>query len=262
MNHSSQARTKLSASIVTYNSIHQIETVLNCLLQIPYLEPRHIHVIDNASSDGTLTLIRQKFPQVSLLPLEQNLGFGHGHNQVLPLLNSDYHMVVNPDIECTAHEIEKMAQYMQGHPKTVLLSPKVLFPTGQEQFLPKELPSIRFLAGGFFEGLGGVFPRWREEYTWQNKKINKPVPTFFATGCFMFVSTKAYQEVGGFDLRYFLYMEDIDLTRKLAQVGDIIYHPHITVTHHWARESARKVKSIKLHLQSVWKYFNKWGWRF
>lgn len=262
MIYSSQSSPLLSASIVTYNNEKEIQALLPCLLKVPGLAAEDIHVIDNASLDHTVQVVKENFPQVTLHGQNQNLGFGHGHNLVLPLLHSRYHMVVNPDIECREDEIIKMAQYMQCHPDTVLLSPKVLFPSGEEQFLPKELPSLHYLAGGFFEHLGGVFPRWRRQYTWQSTPITQPAPLSFATGCFMFLSTLAYKQVKGFDPRYFLYMEDADLTRKLAQVGQAIYHPGITVTHHWARASAKNGKSTKLHLQSVWKYFTKWGWKW
>lgn len=249
----------LSASIVTYNNEDCIKNVLNCLLQVKNLAPKNIHIIDNHSSDDTVNVIKNYFPQISLHPLGENIGFGQGHNQVLPYLNSRFHMVVNPDIEFVPDVIEDMVSYMEQNPSISLLSPKVVFSNGDEQFLPKELPSVHFLAGGFFERFGSPFTRWRAEYTWKNQNISIPTPVSFATGCFMFLSTTAYQQIGGFDKRYFLYMEDADLTREISKTGAVIYHPQYCVTHHWARESSKNFSRTKLHLKAVWKYFTKWG---
>ena len=251
--------TILSACIVTYNNAQTIEKAIESLLSIPNISPKAIHIVDNCSTDQTLSLIEKKFPSISLHPLDENIGFGQGHNQILPFLNSDYHMVVNPDISFDFQEISKMVSYMEKKPSVVALSPKVLFPNGKEQFLPKELPSFRYLAGGFFENHALFFANWRKEYTWQNKIITSPTKISFATGCFMFLSTKAFLQVNGFDPRYFLYMEDIDLTRELSKIGDVIYHPDIVVTHHWARSSAINPKSRKLHFQALWQYVKKWG---
>ncbi len=252
----------LSACIVTYNNEKTISAAISSLLSIPGMEPNNLYVVDNASTDNTLSLIKKEFPSINLQPLSVNIGFGQGHNHILPLLQSDYHMIVNPDVSFQPEEVMRMVTFMQNNPQTVLLSPKVLFPNGNEQFLPKELPTFRYLAGGFFEKYASIFSKWRKEYTWQNKTITTPVPIDFATGCFMFLSTQAYNQINGFDPRYFLYMEDIDLTRELAKIGDVIYHPHIVITHHWARSSAKNIKSTKLHLQSVLKYFRKWGFSF
>ncbi|NLB90853.1 MAG: glycosyltransferase family 2 protein [Clostridiales bacterium] len=252
----------VSASIVTYNNVNDMKTLLQNLYQLPSLLPKDIHIIDNGSTDGTLEMIHNFFPEVSLHPQNENIGFGKGHNIVLPILSSDFHFIINPDIAFQPAMVEGLLTYISQNPKVVLLSPKVLFPNGEEQFLPKELPSVHYLAGGFFERFGRPFTTWRSTYTWNNKVIIDPTPISFATGCFMVVSTKAYQQVKGFDPRYFMYMEDADLSRKMAALGDVIYHPDYTVTHFWQRDSSKHVANTKYHLKSVWQYFKKWGWKW
>lgn len=252
----------LSASIVTYNNVNIVGKLLDELLTVPMLRTKDIHVIDNASSDGTQAMLKENFSKLSLYLLDKNLGYGRGHNMALPHIDSLYHMVINPDILVTPSAIESMYAYMENNKTVVALSPRVFFPEGEEQFLPKELPSIRYLLGGQFEKLGRPFKTWRDSYTWRHKSVASPSPISFATGCFMFLNTAMYKRVGGFDPRYFLYMEDVDISRKLSEMGLVIYHPEISVMHHWSRESSRNLKGALLHISSASKYFLKWGFKW
>ena len=120
---------------------------------------------------------------------------------------------------------------------------------------------MHYLLGGLFEGLGGPFPRWREEYTLADMDVRLPTPVEFATGCFLFIRTAIFKELQGFDPRFFLYQEDSDLSRRILEqrLGSIVYHPEMQVTHQWARENTRTFKGRMRQIRSVCKYFLKWG---
>ncbi len=251
----------LTACIVTYNSEKHICNVLSALFSSTIAPRISVYVVDNHSADATTSLVETNFPQAHLIRLPENIGFGQGHNQVLPFLSAPYHLIVNPDITIEPDLLERMTAYLESREDVALLTPKVLHPDGSEQFLPKELPSLHSLAGGYLEKLGRPFTTWRGAYTWRDKPVTEPRELFFATGCFMLARAGAFQSVGGFDPRYFLYMEDADLTRKMKARGLTLYHPGFAVTHVWARENTRSFRGTRLLMQSMVKYFSKWGWR-
>jgi GT2 family glycosyltransferase len=251
----------ITACIITYNSEKHIENVLASLFQSTVINRMEITVVDNASTDRTAALVEASYPGVRLIKLPQNIGFGQGHNKALPYMNAPYHLIVNPDITMEPDVLERMTAFMDTRADVALLTPKVLHPDGSEQFLPKELPSIHFLLGGYLERLGRPFTSWRSRYTWRDREVTEPVELFFATGCFMLARADALKVVGGFDPRYFLYMEDADLTREMKAKGVTLYHPGFSVTHVWSRDSAHSLKSTLMHVKSMMQYFCKWGFR-
>ncbi len=251
----------MTACVVTYNSEKHISNVLSSLLNSTIACKMEIMVVDNASADRTAEIVQETFPGVRLVKLMKNVGFGQGHNQALPFLSAPYHLIVNPDITFEPDALEKMAAFMDSRRDVALLTPKVLHPDGSEQFLPKEQPSLHFLLGGYLERLGRPFTTWRGRYTWRGKAALEPCELSFATGCFMLTRADAFRAVGGFDPRYFLYMEDADLTKELKARGLALYHPGFCVTHVWARENVHNWKGTMRHVKSMVQYFGKWGWR-
>ena len=249
---------KISASIVTYNSSHEIATVLESLSQAN-VSGLEIYVVDNASTDDTCQIVTAQFPQVKLIASQENLGFGGGHNLALSRVDSDYHIFINPDITVERGEIEKMISYMEEHLDAVILTPRVLNTDGTEQFLPKRTPKFKYLFGGRLENKLKAARRWRSEYTMREENVTEPIQVDFCTGCFMLCRTTALKTVGGFDDRYFLYFEDADLTREMQKLGKTMYVPYVFVTHEWKRENGKISKGFFIALCSMFKYF--WKWR-
>lgn len=246
---------KVTASIVTYNSANEISEVLNSLSQAKNIE---IFVIDNASEDNTREIVKKEFPEIKLIASPKNLGFGGGHNLAIEQIDSNYHIIVNPDISVEKDEIEKMLSYMEANPDVVVLTPRVLNTDGSEQFLPKRRPNLKYLFGGRLESKFKVCYRWRSEYTMRDEHIETPIQVDFATGCFMVCRSEALKKIGGFDERYFLYFEDADLTREMQKIGKTMYVPSVHVTHKWKRENGKLGKGFFLALHSMFKYFRKW----
>ena len=98
------------------------------------------------------------------------------------------------------------------------------------------------------------------EYTLEGATLEVPMEVQYATGCFLFIRSKALYRLGGFDEQYFLYHEDSDLSRKALEMGKIVYHPDFRVVHDWHRDSAHSTRALRNHIVSTWKYFRKWGW--
>jgi GT2 family glycosyltransferase len=250
-------KTKVSACIVTYNNAGQVEKTVESLLRHTQGVALQVYVVDNGSSDTTVESLQHRFPQVMVLPLRENRGFGAGHNRILPQLSSQYHAIVNPDIALDSDVLTQMADYLDGHPEVGMLSPKLLFPNGEVQVLAKRNPH-------FWGLVSRNVPRnWMrktyEHYCMLDEDLSKPIQIGFAAGCFMFIRTELFVSLGGFDERFFLYDEDADLTRRVNQVSKAVYHPDMVVYHDWQRGYWKTPKLFWTVLISNLKYL--WKWR-
>lgn len=250
----------LSACIVLYHSGANVLKTVQCLQDSDIM--MQLFIVDNSPQDNTSVQIRWQCPGVLYYPQKKNLGYGRGHNAVMNDLHSRYHLICNPDVTFPPDLLSRMVQYMDLHPDVAVLTPRVLNEDGTEQYLPKRQPTIRYLLGGKLEKHGKRFARWRAEYTLADKQITVPTCVEFATGCFMLIRTAYFQQLGGFDRRFFLYQEDSDLSRRALRKGAIVYHPDMVVTHAWSRANTRTALGTLRHVASTIKYFNLWGWKW
>jgi hypothetical protein len=195
---------------------------------------------------------------------DENLGFGAGNNfAIRELLHAGkYHLLVNPDIRFGAGVLDALYGFMEEHAEIGLVMPRVLYPDGSEQHLCKLLPGpFDLFLRRFLGQIGEVrlSRRWRA-YEMQDidLTVEREVPCL--SGCFMFLRASALREVGGFDERFFMYMEDVDLCRRIGSCYKTVFYPHVSVTHEYAKGSCRSGKLLGYHLRSAVRYFNKWGW--
>jgi len=193
----------VSACIVLYHCGEEVDVVLRCL-QHSDIEIA-VYLSDNSPQEMTAERLQWKFPGVTVLPQRGNIGFGRANNAVLPYLRSKYHLIMNPDITFDPGLLTRMIRYMEVHPNIAVLTPRVLNTDGSEQYLPKKQVAVHYLLSGLFEEAGGIFRRWRNEYTLADLDVRRPMPVEFATGCFLLIKTSVFQQLGGFDPRFFLY---------------------------------------------------------
>lgn len=248
----------VSVSIVSYNNANELPTVLDSLFQATKGVDLTVYVVDNHSTDNTCDLVRERYPQVILVEMEENRGFGAAHNRVLPLLTSAYHAVVNPDIVFDSDVLTALTAYLESDAQAVLATPMILNADGTPQAVPRVLPKRRYMFAGQLERFGGVFRTWRDAYTRRNETFDAPTPITFCTGCFMLWRTDVFRELGGFDDRFFMYMEDADISRRAASHGKLMLVPHTAVTHAWEKASGKSARFLKIHLHSMRLYFAKW----
>ncbi len=251
---------KITGGIVTYNNEATIEACISSVLQYTKDCDFQLYVADNASTDRTCEIVK-KFPQVKLIRLNENLGFGAGHNRILYKCDSDFHVVINPDIELKENTILTLANYMMlpESVKVGLVTPKILNPDDTEQFLPKYGPTVKYCYLSKFPG----FKSLRREYTRQDEDLSEPTMIEFCTGCFFGVRTDYFKRLGGFNKCFFMYCEDSDLSKRvLHDKKQIIFYPETAVYHHWNRENTRKVKGIIQFTKSLCMYFKKWGFQW
>ncbi len=245
----------VSASIVTYNDVNRAPITIDSVTKNTKKYPLKLYVIDNASTDGTAELI-EKSGQAQVIKNHKNSGFGAAHNTVLNQTVGKYHFVINPDITLNSDVISDMVDYFEDHPDVVMAMPKILNTDGTEQKLPKERPTFKRLF------LGRLSDKVRSEYVWADKEISEPTDIIFCTGCFFCIRGETFKKLVGFDQRYFMYLEDADLSLKAKSKGRVVMLPQFSVTHVWERESSKSLKYLIIHIISCFKFLFKWRGKF
>lgn len=247
---------KVTGCIVTYNNMKTIKKAIDTILEYTD-ENFRLYVVDNNSTDGTPKFIRENYPEVCVIETGTNSGFGAGHNIVLPMLSSEYHIVINPDIVINENAIEKIIDFMDANPDVGLLSPKICFPDGREQILGKRNPRLKYLIASRMRDEENPSKLLRE-YAMKDCDLSDVTDIENTTGCFMVFRTSVFKELKGFDEGYFMYFEDADIARRAKKISRVVYYPHATILHEWGRESKRNFKLMLIHIQSMFRYFFKW----
>lgn len=246
----------ISGAIVTYNNEETIEKCILSILEDTKNLPFRLYVYDNGSTDNTVPIVRS-FPEVILTESFENVGFGQGHNEILKMVDSDVHFVINPDIVIPGDRsvIPRLARFLDRNHDVGIVTPKICFEDGEEQFLPKRDPNIRFVILSKFP----LFRKFRRIYTMADRRFESPKTIDSSTGCFFGIQTPVMKDVDGFDPRFFLYFEDADLSRRVRQQKKIVFYPGTYVYHGWKRENMHSLKGIRIFLTSMAKYL--WKWR-
>ncbi len=207
-----------------------------------------MYVIDNNSLDCTPRLFDNE-AAVTLVETGKNLGFGAAHNVAIKKGVGKYHFIINPDIAVGTDILSDMADFMEENPDVVLAMPNILNSDGSIQFLPKKIPTLKYVF------LGRLSEKVRDEYVMKNELSGKTEEIDFCSGCFMCIKGDVFEKLGGFDERYFMYMEDVDLTLRAKKYGKTVIVPEFSVRHLWKRESAKSLKMLLIHTKSVFKFF-------
>lgn len=249
----------INVSIVLYNSrFEEIEQLVQTLRQSDSVQ--NIYLIDNSPTPS---------PELAKLPVayffnNKNIGYGAAHNLALRksiAQNMEYHLVVNPDIVFKPEILDKIAVFMNNNTDIGHLMPKIFYPNGQIQYLCKLIPTPFDLLFRRF-----LPSKWTEKRTrkfeMRDTGYNKIMDVPYLSGCFMFLRIKALEESGLFDERFFMYPEDIDLTRRIHEKYRTVFYPDVSIVHNHAQGSYKNLRMLWIHITNMIKYFNKWGWIF
>ena len=251
----------LTASIVIYNNINQVEDLLNDLTL--YNGKIQVFVIDNSDKDHSQFF--SNIDKVEYLFNNKNLGYGKAHNIAINKsieLGSDYHIILNPDIRLNKGTLNSIVNFMENNPEVGMCSPKILFPNGDLQYLCKLIPKPQNLLIRRFLPSKKIISKHDNKYELRNFSYNHNIEIPYISGCFMFAKTSILEKVNGFDERFFLYFEDLDLTRRIGQLSKTYFFAETFVYHGYNKESYRNNKVLIYHMKNAVKYFNKWGWFF
>lgn len=260
----------LNISIVLYNTpVSEWQPLVQELLRAASLST--LYLIDNSPlqldsaalqpvSSGTA---RAGQPQVIYRHNATNLGYGAAHNIAIRESIYDdipYHLVLNSDIQVTATAIDNLVDVMQANGSIGLLMPRIVDTNGNLQYLAKLLPTPFDLIRRIL--LGRHVERNRRNARFELRHLNhdRPINAPYLSGCFMLMRTEAVLKAGLFDERFFMYPEDIDLTRRIHRDYLTLYYPSETIVHAHRKASYHSPKMLRTHAVNMIRYFNKWGW--
>ena len=246
MQHSS----KLSMCIVTYNSENKIGAAVSSIKEFTKNIDYKLFVFDNGSIDNTKNTVLTADPDANFIENNANLGFGKANNLVIPHINSEYHAIINPDIRIENDVLSEICNYMDKHPDVVMATPKILFPDKSEQHLPKLKPKFIYLLARRTP----FFKKKAIEYTMEDRVITEPTEIDQCSGCFAVIRSDIFKKLNGFDERFFMYMEDADLTLRAKNYGKVIFLPQFHVVHEWERSSSKSLKYLMIHISSMFKF--------
>jgi len=256
---------KLSASIVLYKTkIEDLKRVIDSYFA--YQGEKQLFLVDNSPSDELKNIVAM-YPnnEIHYIFNNANKGYGKAHNIAIRKSIEQgqlYHIILNPDIIIEKGALEKLTDYMEQHPEVGNIMPKIIYPNGELQYLCKLLPTpIDLIFRRFIP-----IKKWKDainrKYELHSFGYDKIMNIPNLSGCFMFLRTEALKKVGLFDENIFMYLEDIDLNRRIHSKYKTIYYPEARVIHEHQKESYKSKKLLKAHIKSAIYYFNKYGWFF
>ena len=214
--------------ILNWNGEKYLQQFLPVLIEHTTLPGVEIIVSDNASTDSSLSLLKDKFPTIRTIVFDKNYGFAGGYNKALALLEADYFVLLNSDVEVTPGWLNPLLEYMDMHEKVAACQPKILSYANRSTF------EHAGAAGGYIDRFGFPFCRGRvlglaEEDKGQYDSITD---IFWATGACLLIRSNLYRKVGGLDDEFFAHMEEIDLCWRLKSRGyRIVCIPDSSVFH-------------------------------
>lgn len=227
-----------------------------------------LSLIDNSESGQYAEALRDiaarhHFTDVCVHSGHGNVGYGAGHNLAIKASTALHHLILNPDIELDPFAINAGLDVFKDT-GIVLLGAVGRSENGRPGYLSKRMPSVWVLF------LRGFAPSWLRQkfdarlavYECRDLPTDAASDVTLVSGAFMLCDRAALQTVGGFDERYFLHFEDLDLSLRMAAKGRVVSHPGVTLIHHGGHAAKRGIKVILLFFKSAFRFFNTHGWRW
>jgi len=251
----------LSIIIVNYNTAPYLAPCLASigahLADVRY----EVCVVDNASTDGSATVIHRQFPHVQLIASDRNLGFAAGLNLGLRHTSGQVALWLNPDSELLDVGMAKLLQYLDEHPDVGILGPQILDADGGIQLSSRSFPSYRTALFHRYSLITRWFPnnRYSRHYLHSDWDHNTVHQVDWVSGACLLHRRRILDDIGWLDERFFMYCEDVDFCLRARQAGwKVTYHPGAQVLHHIAGSSRRHPSRMALERhRSMWRYYAK-----
>jgi GT2 family glycosyltransferase/lipopolysaccharide/colanic/teichoic acid biosynthesis glycosyltransferase len=261
LSQSQTSKTDVSIVIVNYNVKEYIVNLVTSIEQSHGNLRTQIIIVDNNSTDGSVEYLNQKFPNIKVIANKDNVGFGKANNQGIAIAVGTYILLLNPDTLIKEDTLSVLFDHMQGHPNTAAAGCKLLNPDGT--FAPESRRSVPTPLSALWKvlGLTSIFPkskRFSDYYLgWMGEDDPGAIPVL--SGAFMFYRAETLKELGGFDERFFMYGEDIDLSYRTTQLGyQIDYVPSTSIIH-YKGESTKKdnLDYVIMFNKAMYQFFDK-----
>ena len=218
---------KVAIVILNWNGREMLKQFLPSVVACSK-EEATVYVADNASTDGSMAMLESDFPEVKRIQLSQNWGFAEGYNRAFKEIDSDYYLLLNSDVEVTAHWLTPLIAYLEQHAEVAACQPKLL------AYHDKGAFEYAGASGGYLDRYGYPFCRGRLFDTVERDEgqYDEPAEILWATGAALMIRAKDYWDAGGMDERFFAHNEEIDLCWRLRIRGrKIVCVPESRVYH-------------------------------
>ncbi len=241
---------ELSIVIVNWNVKALLEKALLAVQKYPPNAPYEVFVVDNASADGSIDMVREKFPGVTAIASPVNLGFAEGNNVALKLVKGKYVLLLNPDTEVGPGALQAYIDFFQEHPKAGAVGVKLLNTDGTLQRSCKSFPSWRTLLWSAFF-LDVLFPKspifgeyemtyWAHD---TERQVDQPM------GAALCVRKEVMDTIGLMDKIFFMYFDEVDWCYRIKKAGyEIWFTPRASITHHWGKSTSQ----AQLNMNRAW----------
>ncbi len=232
----------LSIIIVNYNVKEFLKNLLHSIKKASQNLDTEIIVVDNASDDGSVEMLQEKFPDVKLIANEENLGFGKANNLGLKLAQGKYILLINPDTLVAEDTFDELIRFFESHPDAGMVGCKILNPDGTLQLACRRSFPGPWTSFTKVTGLSALFPKSKlfARYNLTYLDENQTYEVDAISGSFMMMRKEVYEKVGGFDEQFFMYGEDLDLCYRIQKAGYKIYYVHTTQIIHYKGESTKR----------------------
>lgn len=254
-------RQDIGVSIVTHRTDPgQLLEAIQCVLRSPRVDK--LWVVDNSPDESLRHFAERIGDSRAVYVHVPNRGFGAGHNVAVRqslAAGFRYHLVMNADVRWTGDVASRMARYMDANPRVGLSMPKVFYPDGTLQYSCRRLPAPLDLFAKRFLPPRLTKKRMRR-YLLADASHKVAFNCPYLLGSFLFFRCEALRDAGLFDERFFMYPEDIDITRRIHRSWLTMFWPGAEIIHDHAAASRRSMKMLRIHMMNMARYFCKWGW--
>ncbi len=235
------AMTDLSVVIVNWNTRQMVLDCIGSIYQTAGESRVQVILVDNASEDGSVEAVRQRFPSVVIVENRENLGFARGNNVGIALAEGRYVCLVNSDVVILDDCLQILTTYMDAHPDVGIIGPKLLWKDRTVQWSCRKFPSLwnTFCpAVGLTQLFGGVSFLSGEHMGYFRHDSIRAVDVL--VGAFLMVRREALEQVGSMDESFFMYSEEVDWCRRFRDAGwKIFFHPEARVIHYGGGSSSK-----------------------
>lgn len=234
---------KVAVVILNWNGEEMLRRYLPTVINFSSGEAT-VCVADNASTDGSLYMLRTEFPECRIVELDTNWGFADGYNKALEKVEAEYYVLLNSDVEVTQHWLSPLVDFMDANPDVAACQPKLLSVNDKDSF------EYAGASGGFIDRYGYPYCRGRVfgDIEKDCGQYDTPISAFWATGAAMIVRSSDYWGVGGLDGRFFAHNEEIDLCWRLRLRGKKIYCVPASHVYHVGGGTLPKSNPMKTYL--------------
>lgn len=219
---------KVSVVILNWNGAEMLRKFLPSVIENSVSDNVEVCVADNGSTDNSVAVLKNEFPEVRLILLDKNYGFADGYNMALKQVEAEYVVLLNSDVEVTQSWLDAMTEYLDKNSDVAACQPKILSYRNKEYF------EYAGACGGYIDQFGYPFCRGRifDSVEKDEGQYDSIADVMWATGAALFIRLEDYLKVGGLDGRFFAHMEEIDLCWRLRARGRrIVCVPQSKVYH-------------------------------